>query len=253
MEVAQTEVTSTAEDPTPKGGPQLALTDKLVRTRPRFDPTVEHTVGRKIAVRSARGRLTHQQPRQESRDSSADGVPTREEEQERRKRPPLPPPAPPKTAARMRSLTSPPPPPPRADSATESATSTPRNRGIMRLRTKEVDHPPQRTMPRRTATPIGGSTQQQPLATPQRQPQSEEQGQSRQWEDRAARDQSGGRWEQRDYQDRSRSSRQWQDDQQWTEQSQYTQGRQDWSSQAWTSRSTYRDTGSQHQLRDQPA
>ena len=193
MEVAQTEVTSTAEDPTPEGGPQLALTDKPARTRPRFDPTVEHAVGRKIAERSARGRLTYQQPHQESRDPSTDGVSTREEEQERRKRPPLPPPATPKTAARTRSLTFPPP-PPRADSATESATSTPRNRGIMRLRTKEVDHPPQRTMPRRTAIPIGGSTQQQPLATPQRQPQSEQQGQSRQWEDRTARwDQSGGR------------------------------------------------------------
>ena len=40
----------------------------------RFDPTVEHTVGRKIAERSARGRLTHQQLGREGRDSSADGV-----------------------------------------------------------------------------------------------------------------------------------------------------------------------------------
>ena len=33
LEAVQTEVTSTAEDPTPKGGPQLALTDKPARTR----------------------------------------------------------------------------------------------------------------------------------------------------------------------------------------------------------------------------
>ena len=109
-------------------------------------------------------------------------------------------------------------------------------------------------MPRRTAAPIGGSTRQQPLATPQRQPPGEQQGQSRQWDDHATRwDQSTGIWEPRDYQDRSRSSRQWQDDQQWTEQSRYTQGGQDWGSQPWTSRSTYGDTGSQHQWRDQQA
>ena len=110
-------------------------------------------------------------------------------------------------------------------------------------------------MPKRAGAPIGGPTQEQPVATPQRQPQSEQQGHSRQWENRAARWEqlSGGRWEQRDYQDRSRSSHQWQDDQQWTEQSRYGHGRQDWSSQGWTSRSTYRDVGSQHQWRDQQA
>ena len=59
LEIIQTDVTSTAEDLTTKGGPQLALTDKPARTRPRFDTTVEHAVGRKIAERSARGRLTH--------------------------------------------------------------------------------------------------------------------------------------------------------------------------------------------------
>ena len=126
---------------------------------------MEHAVGRKIAERSTRGRLTHQQPRRESRESSADGVPTHEEEEERRRRPPLPPPATTPVAMRTRSLTFPPP-PPRADITTDSATSTPRNR--LRLSTREGDYPPQRTMPRRTAAPIGGSTRQEPLAHPTR-------------------------------------------------------------------------------------
>ena len=210
----------------------------------KFNPTVEHAVGRRIAERSARGRVA--QPQRNPRESSADGVPTREEEEERRRRPPAPPPASASRGLRMGPRTFPPP-PPRADATTDSATSTPRNR--LRLRPRDGDNPPQRTMPRRTdSTPIGGTVQQQPLATPQRQPLTEYQGQSRLREDRTLRwEQSGGWQEQRDYPERSRS-RQWQDDQQWTEQSWRGQERQSWGS---TPGTTYRDTGSQQRWRDQ--
>ena len=216
-------MTSTAEDSTPRGRPQLALTDKPKRTRPRFDPSLEHEFGQKIAERSARGRPKEQQPQQESRDPSTEGVPSPADEEERRKRVLLPPPATPHPSRKFAVFHT-----RRSDSAAESAT-TPRDGGTTRSRPKESEPLPQRTMPRRVATPIGGPTQEQPLATPQRQPQSEQPGHSRQWEDRTARweQPSGGRWEQRDYQDRSRSSRQWQDDQQWTEQSRYSHGRQD--------------------------
>ena len=40
---------SATDDPTPKGGSQLAIKDKPPRARPRFDPTVEHAVGRRVA------------------------------------------------------------------------------------------------------------------------------------------------------------------------------------------------------------
>ena len=242
-EPPQAEV-SAPDDPTPKSGSQLAIEDKPARARPRFDSTVEHAVVRRIAERSARGRLTHQQPHRDARESSADGVPTREEEEERRRRPPLPPQATASVAMRTRSFTFTPP-PPRADVTTDSATSTPRNR--LRLRPREGDYSPQRPMPKRTsATPIGGSVQQQPFATPHRQSHPEYQGQSRPREDRTLRwDQSGGR-RQRDHPERSRSSRQWQDDQQWTEQHWHGQERQDWgSTQGRTPSTTYRDTGSQ--------
>ena len=120
----------------------------------------------------------------------------------------MPPPASTPGALRLRSRNFPPP-PPRADASTDSATSTPRNR--LRLRPREGDDPPQRTMPRRTvSTPIGGPAQQQPLATPQRQPLTEYHGQSRLREDRSLRwEQSGEGREQRVHPERSRS-RQWQ-------------------------------------------
>ena len=187
---------SATDDPTPKGGSQLAIKDKPPRARPRFDPTVEHAVGRRVAEKSARSRAAQQQQLRGPRESSADGVPTREEEEERRKSPPMPPPASTPGALRLRSRNLLPP-PPRVEVSTDSATSTPRNR--LRLRPREGDNPPQRTMPRRTvSTPIGGPAQQQPLATPQRQPLTEYQGQSRLREDRAPRwEQSGGWREQR--------------------------------------------------------
>ena len=252
-ETPQAEVSAT-DDPTPKGGSRLAIKDKPPRAPPRFDPTVEHAVGRRVAEKSARSRLAQQQQQRGPRESSADGVPTREEEEERRRRPPMPPPASTSGALRLRSRNHPPP-PPRADATTDSATSTPRNR--LRLRPREGDNPPQRTMPRRTAsTPIGGAAQQQPLATPQRQPLTEYHGQSRLREDRALRwEQSGEGREQRDYSERSRS-RQWQDDQQWTEQPWHGQERQTiqrrWgSTQTRTPGTTYRDAGSQQGWRDQ--
>ena len=169
------------------------------------------------------------------------------EEEEMRRRPPLPPPAtqPSKNiSGRLRSPTYPPP-PQRAGSATE--TSTPRARGTMWSRPQDSDNPLQRTMPRRGDVLIGRPTHEERLATPHRPPATEQQGSSRQWEDRGARweQPSGGRWEQREYQDRSRSSRQWQGNQQWTEQFRYGQERQDWSSQqGWTSRTQYRNAGS---------
>ena len=120
-----------------------------------------------------------------SREPSTEGVPSTTEGE--RRRPPLPPPATTpstrKVAQRMRSLTYPPP-PPRAESSTEAA-QTPRDRGSVRSRTQEYDNPPQRTMPRRGDAPIGRRAQEQPLATPHRQQKSEQQGHSRQWEDRA--------------------------------------------------------------------
>ena len=100
LEATQTE-TSAAEDPTPKGGSQLALTDKPMRARPKFDPSVEHVVGRKIVE------LTHHQPRQESRDSSTEGRPAQEVGQERRRPPPPRPATPPPSrhsAVRTRTL-----------------------------------------------------------------------------------------------------------------------------------------------------
>ena len=46
-ETPQAEVSAT-DDPTPKGGPQLAIQDKPPRARPRFGPAVEHAVGRRL-------------------------------------------------------------------------------------------------------------------------------------------------------------------------------------------------------------
>ena len=190
-ETPQEEMSAT-DDPTPKGGSQLAIKDKPPRARPRFDPTVEHAVGRRVAEKSARSRVAHQQQLRGTRESSADGVPTREEEEERRRRPPMPPPASTPGALRLRSRNLPPP-PLRTDVSTDSATSTPRNR--FRLRPRDGDNPPQRPMPKRTdSTPIGGTVQRQPLATPQRQPLTEYQGQSRLRDDRTLRWEQSGGW-----------------------------------------------------------
>ena len=66
-ELSQTEVTSTAEDPTPKDGPQLALMDKPRRVRPRFDASIERECGRKVAERAAKERSRPQRSEQEHR------------------------------------------------------------------------------------------------------------------------------------------------------------------------------------------
>ena len=252
LEKPPQEEVSTTDDPTSKGGSQLAIKDKPARARPRFDPTEEHVVAQKIAERAERGRMGRPPPREKSRDPSTEGPPTREEERRYQRRPPLPPPATSQPSrqiqGRARTLTFPPQPRPKLGSATESSTVSAGGRVSLRLRTRTGDNPPQRPMPMRTsATPIGGSVQQQPLATPHRQPQPEYYGQSRFRDDRSQRwDQSGGWQERGDHQERSRS-RQWQDDQQWTEQPWYTQERQDWGSTFRTSR----DAGSQQRWQDQ--
>ena len=72
QQLSQIEVSAT-DDPTPKSGSQLAIKDKPARARPRFDPTVEHVVGRRIAEKPARNRLAQQPASRQVRDSSTRG------------------------------------------------------------------------------------------------------------------------------------------------------------------------------------
>ena len=88
VEVSQTDVTSTAEDHALRGGLQPAPTDKPKRTRPRFDPSLEH----ELLERLLRDRKGEGQLEPERRDPSTEGVPSPTDEEERRKRVPLPPP-----------------------------------------------------------------------------------------------------------------------------------------------------------------
>ena len=250
-QVIQVEASET-DDPPTKGESQLAIKDRPPRARPRFDPTKEVVVAQRIAEK----KRVIQPLREHRRDPSTEGPPDREEERRMKRRPPLPPPA---TSMRQASSGHKPlsfvRPPPRGTGSASESSFVPSERGPLRLRVRVEDTPPQRQMPRRTlATPIGGSAPPRLETTAHRPIQGEYQGQSQVRDDRSSRWERSGEWhEQRDYPEWSRS-RQWQGDQQWTERPRYQQERQDWgSTQGWTPGTSYRDTGSQSQWRDQQA
>ena len=109
--------TSEVDDP-PKDGPQLAIQDKAAAARPRFDPSREHAIAKRIAENR---RAAIQPQREHQRDPSTEGPPDIEEERRMRRKVPPPPPAMStrQASARHRPLAFARP-PLRRDSATES-------------------------------------------------------------------------------------------------------------------------------------
>ena len=78
---------SETDDPSAKEAHQLAIQDKPSR-RPRFDPTREHVVAKRIAEKR---KVTVQPQREHQRDPSTEGPPDREEEKRMKRRVPPPP------------------------------------------------------------------------------------------------------------------------------------------------------------------
>ena len=219
---------SEADDPTVKDGPQLAIQNKPVRARPRFDPTRGHVA----AQRSAEKRKVMVQPQREhQRDPSTEGPPDREEERRMRRKVPPPPPG---MSTRQASSRHKPlafaRPPLRRDSATESL-FVPSEREPSRLRVRVEGAPPQRPMPKRVvATPIGSSAPPRLQTTPHRSTYAEYQGQSHVRDDRSYAQQGPGGWQgQGEYSERGHL-RPAQEEYQRTEGSRYQQERQDWGS-----------------------
>ena len=63
---------SETDDPPAKGGSQLAIQDRTRGARPRFDPTREQAVAKRIRIAEKR-RAAIQPPREHERDPSTEG------------------------------------------------------------------------------------------------------------------------------------------------------------------------------------
>ena len=172
----------------------MAIQDKQSR-RPRFDPTREQAVAKRIAEKRKAATLPQ---REHQRDPSTEGPPDVEEARRLKRR--FPPPPPPVSTQHVSSRNRPlafARPPLRRDSATESS-FVPSEREPLRLRVRVEGTPPQRPMPKRVlAQPIGSSAPPR-LQTTSHRPVY--QGQSQVRGDRShTQDRTGGWYGQQEY------------------------------------------------------